>query len=666
MKSLAYFLLLQGSDGVRPRNLARSLRRDEMRIERLDPRVLSSCSISTQAHYNKFKDYQFVEPQTGKKIYLGTMIHPAQGNPQSSKNTLAYPAASDEIVTRSNGYCDKGVYRSWNKCNVNGECFVDCEDGLCHDQHKNGGQRITVPNGCLTWYIKCAEDCSNDSNCVAFSFLDTNILGHAEYTCNLMASLNCVHGQLNQNDPRSSFHVKGNYMEDLIAHYGASTMGALDTAMEMDPNYRFGHWSAWGYHECKDTPQAGCGVGRIKRSRKMADGSSQSESRPCEWKNDDGEPIECETTTVTEDNFTGQGHGWMHWGQWSSCTRTCKAGQRTRFRACGKCENPDRDGLCSADKISSKDPYVFYRSKLEHCKEKDELEVEDCNLGFCLPNTTGKWRNYNNRPFPVKALWAPAPKQTWANRAGVDWEGGCTDYADAYKKVNLDSIAEGNFHNQRGTFAECMRVCQMEEKERCLSVTFFPSVKNGRTTGDNPNRFYGTDNDGNEVFNCFLHDRRCHEDGEFRDGDFLTANTQLTGQDKAKSWYAFKDLCSAPKLAGFNLCNYMGTYYQAQCNSKGENAFPNTDVCSCPMSGDKITELRAWGNAYGKVYYDETTGLLKKRTTNPDVTPAPLFYSKFKYDKKFRRWSTDKYETHLREGTMACHSKLKKTQNFKF
>jgi len=64
--------------------------------------------ISTEAHYNKFKDFQFVEPQTGKTIYLGTTIYPSQGNPQSSKNTLEFSDGSDTIVTRSNGWCDKG------------------------------------------------------------------------------------------------------------------------------------------------------------------------------------------------------------------------------------------------------------------------------------------------------------------------------------------------------------------------------------------------------------------------------------------------------------------------------------------------------------------------------------------------------------------------------
>ena len=37
------------------------------------------------------------------------------------------------------------------------------------------------------------------------------------------------------------------------------------------------------------------------------------------------------------------------------------------------------------------------------------------------------------------------------------------DYNSAYKKVNLDSVAYGNFHSQRATFAECLRVCQVDE-----------------------------------------------------------------------------------------------------------------------------------------------------------------------------------------------------------
>ena len=163
--------------------------------------------------------------------------------------------------------------------------------------------------------------------------------------------------------------------------------------------------------------------------------------------------------------FKGQGHGWMSWGEWSTCSRTCgKSGTRQRFRACGTCENPDKNGLCDESKISSTNPYIFMKMNREHCPDKGEIETETCKLGFCLPNSSGKWRNFGNkRPFPVKAFWSPAPLDTWTHKAGKDWEGGCVDYNSAYKKVNLDSVSYGNFHSQRATFAECLRVCQIDE-----------------------------------------------------------------------------------------------------------------------------------------------------------------------------------------------------------
>ena len=130
----------------------------------------------------------------------------------------------------------------------------------------------------------------------------------------------------------------------------------------------------------------------------------------------------------------------------------------------------------------------------------------------------------------------------------------------------------------------------------------------------------------------------------------MASDNSLTGQDKAVSWYAYKDLCNGPKLAAYSLCNYMGSYYRANCDSSGSRAFPNTDVCSCPMSGDKITELRAFGNPNGRVSWDSEKGMTKKNTV------APLFYSKFKYDKKFKNWNDKKYEEHVKGGSMACHS----------
>ena len=71
--------------------------------------------------------------------------------------------------------------------------------------------------------------------------------------------------------------------------------------------------------------------------------------------------------------------------------------------------------------------------------------------------------------------------------------------------------------NLAATFAECMRICQVEEKEKCLSVTFFPSLKGGVKQGPFQTNFVGIGADGSENFNCFLHSKRCHEDSQFRD-----------------------------------------------------------------------------------------------------------------------------------------------------
>lgn len=43
----------------------------------------------------------------------------------------------------------------------------------------------------------------------AFSFMAQNTLGHPEFTCNLMKSLNCRHDEINRADERTTFHVKG-------------------------------------------------------------------------------------------------------------------------------------------------------------------------------------------------------------------------------------------------------------------------------------------------------------------------------------------------------------------------------------------------------------------------------------------------------------------------
>ena len=478
------------------------------------------------------------------------------------------------------------------------------------------------------------------------------MLGHAEYSCMLMDTLNCAYSELNQADWRSSFHVKGDHMITLFDTNNAKTFSELDAALKKDVDFKFGHWTSWGYHDCESVV-VGCGKGTVKRHRKMADGSSELESRACEWKTPAGVPVECETPV--EEDFVGDGHGWMHWGEWTTCSATCKTGKRRRFRACGTCDKPtlrgEHRGLCNADDISSNNPTPFYlhKDKKDHCSKGDESEEENCDGGICIPGSNGKWKT-GQVPFKVKYMWSLKPADTRSNDES-EFEGGCIDYTSAYKKFNLDSQAKDGFHYPAATFAECLRICQVKERENCASVTFFPSTKNGKTSGAKASKFYGTDENGDELYNCFLHSRRCHEDAEFRDADWLAKNTQLTGQDKAKSWYAFKDLCSTPIYK--SMCSYQGTFYQTQCNSKGDKGFPNTDVCSCPMSGDKFTSLRTWGNPTGKMEYNASKGKLEKIK----FAQLPLRYNPGVYDKKFKTGTTEDYENTMREGKMSCHSK---------
>ena len=76
---------------------------------------------------------------------------------------------------------------------------------------------------------------------------------------------------------------------------------------------------------------------------------------------------------------------------------------------------------------------------------------------------------------------------------------------DFYNQKKVERFLINQDLNLAATFAECMRICQEDEKEKCLSVTFFPSHRKGAR------KFYGVDNNGNERFNCYLHDKRCHE-----------------------------------------------------------------------------------------------------------------------------------------------------------
>ena len=173
-----------------------------------------------------------------------------------------------------------------------------------------------------------------------------------------------------------------------------------------------------------------------------------------------------------------------------------------RSRFCGEI----KDG-----QVKMEDSVWTWRHKNE-CPEKESQETRPCFMGTCLPQSNDFWKT-GNKPFRIQGMWAVAPKvfENKKKKWGQDWKGGCTDWSSAYKKVNLDSMTKFGKHNEVTGFAECMRICQEDEKDKCLSVTFFPSLKNGIKQGPFQKKFYGFDDNGKELFNCYLYDRRCHE-----------------------------------------------------------------------------------------------------------------------------------------------------------
>ena len=77
---------------------------------------------------------------------------------------------------------------------------------------------------------------------------------------------------------------------------------------------------------------------------------------------------------------------------------------------------------------------------------------------------------------------------------------------------------------KKATFAECMRICQLEEKDYCLSVTFFPGKQ-----------WY----ESKETFNCFLHKKRCHEDDQTRSMSFFAT---LRNNDNAQVSFSLQNM----------------------------------------------------------------------------------------------------------------------------
>ena len=58
--------------------------------------------------------------------------------------------------------------------NVPSAVFATCMDGKCYNEVRDGGQEIEVPRGCKNFYMRCAQECSKDERCKAFTFKNTN------------------------------------------------------------------------------------------------------------------------------------------------------------------------------------------------------------------------------------------------------------------------------------------------------------------------------------------------------------------------------------------------------------------------------------------------------------------------------------------------------------
>ena len=186
--------------------------------------------------------------------------------------------------------------------------------------------------------LQCAIECSNDENCAAWSFKNTNVLGNAEYTCNLMSEVLCTRSEQDHGDPRTIYHVKNSKIQELFAEYEVSTIARLEAVkFSVESEHIFNVWSSWGYHNCFTKQENGekCGVGFQKRLRTTIQGNVEVDRRDCIFANTVGEMVEC--TPDQGETEAVVGHGWMDWGNWSPCTQSCGSnGFKKRTRRCGK------------------------------------------------------------------------------------------------------------------------------------------------------------------------------------------------------------------------------------------------------------------------------------------------------------------------------------------
>ena len=451
----------------------------------------------------------------------------------------------------------------------------------------------------------------------------------------LMDEVYCARSEFDHGDPRSVYHVKGTAIAELYEEYGVDNLDDLDAAkFNVETDHVTNVWSSWGWHHCFAINGQKCGTGFQKRIRKLQNGNQDIEKRDCSFADSLGNVLECTEDTSTDDAISvGSGssdvggHGWMNWGEWTPCSKSCGTeGIKKRWRRCGTCNNPDENNLCT----NPTDPlHKFSEDYNLHCPDTNQSETDNCMLAKCLPRSNGL-PNSNPKQYLNLRGW-----QTYQSNGPTgeesDYEGGCIDYT--VDSVGVKAINWG----KKQAFVECMKHCA-DAGEDCLSITYWPRLKRPYWQ-----TFWKADNE----FNCFLHKKRCHEDvTNFRDAAYMVTQQSLPDahadrfnvqgssgyQAAAVSWYAYKDLCSNTMI-----CDKQGPrhdpYYAATCDSTGANAFPAQPVCSCPWSQDRHSGVRAWGNPLGWHFYNEETKrieLRKNHKNDPNVTQRPIWYSERK------------------------------------
>ena len=283
-----------------------------------------------------------------------------------------------------------------------------------------------------------------------------------------------------------------------------------------------------------------------------------------------------------------------------------------------------------------------------YCQEDGGKIIRQCAEHDCLPHNNYNWQNNQTGERNHYRVWGWRNHPKNSDQSDMQYVGGCINFKkDSFLTISLDSTdyryANKNGLKNRGAFAECMRICAIEYKGRCLSVTFFPSFPPWASFEDNGN--------------CYLHEMRCHEQENFRDMKTINAIKRSSESDKkirSISWYAYKDICNAPRV-----CSRLGLYDLATCDSSGKNAFPNQPKCSCSSGQDKNSGHRRFGNPLGLRFYDRETGLYKVRTSYKTGANAMVqkatWYNEYHFSRKVKTASIRNYEKYYQGDTMACH-----------